>query len=56
VPLEQVTDDLQLLELQGQSAWLVSGDERNIKITTPQDLALAELLLRRTENIASGRK
>jgi 2-C-methyl-D-erythritol 4-phosphate cytidylyltransferase len=56
VPLEQVTDDLQLLELQGQSAWLVSGDERNIKIPTPQDLALAELLLRRTENIASGRK
>jgi 2-C-methyl-D-erythritol 4-phosphate cytidylyltransferase len=46
-PLEQVTDDLQLLELTGRSAWLVSGDERNIKITTPQDLMLAELLLSR---------
>ena len=30
-----------------QEAWLVPGDERNIKITTPQDLLLAELLLRR---------
>jgi 2-C-methyl-D-erythritol 4-phosphate cytidylyltransferase len=46
-PLEQVTDDLQLLELTGRAAWLVSGDERNIKITTPQDLLLAELLLTR---------
>jgi 2-C-methyl-D-erythritol 4-phosphate cytidylyltransferase len=45
-PLEHVTDDLQLLELCGQAAWLVPGDERNIKITTPQDLMLAELLLR----------
>jgi 2-C-methyl-D-erythritol 4-phosphate cytidylyltransferase len=46
-PLEQVTDDLQLLELTGRSAWLVAGDERNLKITTPQDLLLAELLLKR---------
>jgi len=41
-----VTDDLQLLELCGHDAWLVPGDERNLKITTPQDLLLAELLLR----------
>ncbi len=46
-PLDQVTDDLQLLELVGLDTWLVAGDERNIKITTPQDLLLAELLLRR---------
>ena len=45
-PLEHVTDDLQLLELTGQEAWLVPGEERNIKITTPQDLLLAELLIR----------
>ena len=46
-PLEHITDDLQLLELAGETAWLVPGDEQNIKITTPLDLRLAELLLRR---------
>jgi 2-C-methyl-D-erythritol 4-phosphate cytidylyltransferase len=46
IPLEQVTDDIQLLELTGQPAWLVPGEERNLKITTPQDLHLARLLLR----------
>ena len=45
--LEHVTDDLQLLEMTSQEAWLVEGDERNVKITTPQDLLLAELLLSR---------
>ena len=33
--------------LTGDQAWLVPGDERNIKITTPQDLLLAESLLAR---------
>jgi len=46
-PLEHITDDLQLLELAGETAWLIPGDERNIKITTPMDLMLAELLLAR---------
>lgn len=46
-PLDQITDDLQLLELTGESAWLVAGDEANLKITTPFDLQLAELLIRR---------
>jgi 2-C-methyl-D-erythritol 4-phosphate cytidylyltransferase len=46
-PLDQVTDDLQMLELVGEPAWLVRGEEKNIKITTPQDLMLAEMLLRR---------
>ena len=46
-PMEHITDDLQLLELAGDQAWLVPGDERNLKITTPQDLLLAEMLLRR---------
>ena len=41
-PLEQITDDLQLLELTGRVAWLVPGDETNIKITTLLDLRLAE--------------
>jgi 2-C-methyl-D-erythritol 4-phosphate cytidylyltransferase len=51
--LEHVTDDLQLLEMTAQEAWLVEGDERNIKITTPQDLLLAELLLRRSVNLVA---
>ena len=46
IPLEQVTDDVQLLELVGKDVWLVAGDERNLKITTPTDRALAEALLR----------
>ncbi len=46
IPLEEVTDDVQLLELAGQDVWLVPGDERNLKITTPLDLKLAELLIR----------
>jgi len=45
--MEQITDDLQLLELTGEPAWLVKGDEANLKITTQQDLLLAELLIRR---------
>ena len=45
VPLDQVTDDLQLLELAGKPVWLVEGDERNIKITTQTDLRVAEMLL-----------
>jgi 2-C-methyl-D-erythritol 4-phosphate cytidylyltransferase len=43
IPLEQVTDDVQLLELAGMPVWLVDGEERNIKITTPMDLKVAEL-------------
>jgi 2-C-methyl-D-erythritol 4-phosphate cytidylyltransferase len=41
VPLEQVTDDVQLIELAGGDVWLVAGEERNLKITTPADLLLA---------------
>lgn len=44
IPLDQVTDDVQLLELVGGSATLVAGDERNLKITTQLDLHLARLL------------
>jgi 2-C-methyl-D-erythritol 4-phosphate cytidylyltransferase len=44
LPLEQVTDDVQLLELIGKDVWLVPGDERNLKITTPIDLLVAEAL------------
>jgi 2-C-methyl-D-erythritol 4-phosphate cytidylyltransferase len=46
IPLADVTDDVQLLELSGKPVWLVEGDQRNIKITTPIDLQIAEALLR----------
>jgi 2-C-methyl-D-erythritol 4-phosphate cytidylyltransferase len=44
IPLDQVTDDVQLLELAGREVWLVPGEESNLKITTPTDLLLAEAL------------
>ena len=45
LPLEQITDDAQLLELCGREVWLVEGEERNLKITTQSDLLIAGLLL-----------
>jgi len=44
VPLETVTDDVQLLELAGRPVWLVPGDEANLKVTTQLDLRVAELI------------
>jgi 2-C-methyl-D-erythritol 4-phosphate cytidylyltransferase len=46
LPLEQITDDAQLLELAGREVWLVAGEDRNIKITTSQDLLVAETILK----------
>jgi 2-C-methyl-D-erythritol 4-phosphate cytidylyltransferase len=46
IPLTDVTDDMQLLELCGLPVWLVEGEERNLKITTPIDLQIAESLLK----------
>lgn len=40
-----VTDDCSAVELLGMSVRLVEGDERNIKVTTRQDLRLAEVLM-----------
>ena len=45
VPLGQVTDDAQLLELSGRDVWLVDGEEQNLKITTRADLRVAEMIL-----------
>ena len=39
------TDDASLVERQGGSVRIVRGDYRNIKITTPEDLVLAEAFL-----------
>ena len=40
-----VTDDASAMELSGYAPRMVCGDERNIKITRPQDLALASMYL-----------
>ena len=40
-----ITDDCSAVELLGMSVKIVEGDERNIKVTTPIDLKIAELLL-----------
>lgn len=40
-----VTDDCSAVERLGMSVKIVEGDERNIKVTTPMDLKIAQLLL-----------
>ena len=40
-----ITDDCSAVELIGFKVRIVEGDERNIKVTTPMDLKIAELLL-----------
>ena len=40
-----ITDDCSAVELLGYKVKIVEGDERNIKVTTPMDLRIAELLL-----------
>ena len=41
----EVTDDCSAVERLGMSVKIVEGDERNIKVTTPMDLKIAEMLL-----------
>jgi 2-C-methyl-D-erythritol 4-phosphate cytidylyltransferase len=41
-----LTDDSSLVEQLGASVAVVEGDARNIKITRPEDLAFAEILLK----------
>ena len=40
------TDDAALVEAMGRRVRIVPGSERNIKVTTPEDLMIAEVLLR----------
>ena len=40
-----VTDDCSAVERLGMSIKIVEGDERNIKVTTPMDLKIAQMLL-----------
>ena len=45
----QVTDDCSAVERLGMKIKIVEGDERNLKVTTPMDLKIAELLLEETK-------
>lgn len=40
-----ITDDCSAVENMGMSVKIVEGDERNIKVTTPMDLKIAQILL-----------
>ena len=44
-----VTDDASAVEHLGMKVKIVEGDERNIKVTTPMDLKIAEMLLEEME-------
>ena len=41
----QITDDCSAVERIGMKVKIVEGDERNIKVTTPMDLKIAELFM-----------
>lgn len=43
---DDITDDAMLVEKTGHKVKLVMGSYRNIKITTPEDLAIAEALIK----------
>lgn len=45
----RVTDDASLLEASGHRVRMVEGSATNLKVTRPEDLPVAELLLRRFE-------
>ena len=44
-----VTDDCSAVERLGLTVKIVEGDERNMKVTTPMDLKIAEMLLEEME-------
>lgn len=45
----QVTDDCSAVEQMGMRVKIVEGDERNLKVTTPMDLKIAQMLLEETK-------
>ncbi len=44
--IPRATDDASLVEMAGRPVKTVSGEEENIKITSPRDLALASIILK----------
>jgi 2-C-methyl-D-erythritol 4-phosphate cytidylyltransferase len=47
----EVTDDAALFEKCGYEVRIVEGEETNLKVTTPQDLAIAEFILKNRREI-----
>ena len=43
------TDDASVVEFYGESIYLIEGSYSNVKITTPEDLALGEILIQQFE-------
>jgi 2-C-methyl-D-erythritol 4-phosphate cytidylyltransferase len=57
VPVEELsraTDDAALIEQRGGRVIVVPASDENLKVTTPRDLRLAELLLRARGSAAGG--
>jgi 2-C-methyl-D-erythritol 4-phosphate cytidylyltransferase len=50
----EVTDDAALFEKCGLSVRIVEGEETNLKLTTPADLAIAEFILQQRFSEGSG--
>jgi len=48
---EDVSDDATMVERLGHMVRIYRGSYENIKVTTPEDLALAEVILRRKETV-----
>jgi len=48
---EQFTDEATVVEAFGEKVTLVEGEKRNIKITTPEDLLVAEALLKGMDTV-----
>jgi len=46
---DRTTDDAALVEQLGKSVKIVQGEEKNIKITTPEDLVFAEALVKTSQ-------
>lgn len=46
---ELFTDDCGLIEAYGKLVKIVDGDNTNIKITTPEDLIIAEAIINKGE-------
>ena len=45
-PRAQVTDDVSVVELMGKPVKLTVGEYTNLKLTTPEDMIIAETILR----------
>ena len=50
-----ITDDCMLMEMAGETVKLIEGDYTNIKVTTPEDRALAETFLAEISGCPAGR-